>query len=137
MLLTGMENVIPDRIDGLDMWPAIASCETGLREEVLINIDEDNYEAIRRTKYKYIRSRSVSDSGWVGDNGKSPSEKRPPYPPETVLRSEAGVAIATVMAHHNISLNSQEILNLRRQTEIHCNITDTKVDRNGMNDCSV
>ncbi|XP_014470861.1 PREDICTED: arylsulfatase B-like [Dinoponera quadriceps] len=112
------------KIDGLDMWPTIVSDETSPRKEILINIDE-NYEAIRNSRYKYVRRQSLKYSDWIGDSGKNPTEKQPLYPPEAVLRSKAGIAIASMTAGDNITeLDSQKILKLRQQAEVHCNVTE-------------
>ncbi|XP_014470868.1 PREDICTED: arylsulfatase B-like [Dinoponera quadriceps] len=110
------------KIDGLDMWPTIVSDEHNPREEVLINIDK-TYQAIRNRKYKYVHGQTKESSKWLGDNGRSPTETRPLYPPETVLHSKAGAAIASV-TKNTAELNSQKILQLRQQAEIHCNVTE-------------
>ncbi|XP_014470869.1 PREDICTED: arylsulfatase B-like [Dinoponera quadriceps] len=110
------------KIDGFDMWPTIASDEINSREEVLINIDK-TYQAIRDRKYKYVHGQTTQSSKWIGDSGKNSTEKRPPYTSETVLRSKTGAAIASVT--NNIAeLNSQKILQLRQQAEVHCNVTE-------------
>ncbi|XP_014470860.1 PREDICTED: arylsulfatase B-like [Dinoponera quadriceps] len=110
------------KIDGLDMWPTIVSDETNPREEVLINIDK-TYQAIRNRKYKYVHVQTKESFKWTGDSGRSPTEKRSPYPPETVLHSKAGVAIASV-TNNTAELNSQKILQLRQQAEVHCNVME-------------
>lgn len=83
-------------------------------------------------------------STWIGDSGRSIIEKRPPYDPDRVLQSKAGIAIASVQSTGSRSkrndwtktvqfpienskettLTSQKILKLRREAEVCCNVTE-------------
>lgn len=122
-------------MDGYDMWSTLVSDDVSRRNEVLINIDDiSNYSAIRIGNFKYVSGETQTGSRWIGESGKSVYEQSP-YDPEKVLRSKVGVAIATtqqkemtqVQAVKNSEdnmLTPQEILQLRHQAQIHCNVTE-------------
>ncbi|XP_039310041.1 arylsulfatase B [Solenopsis invicta] len=135
------EQNIP-KIDGRNMWPTLVSDKHSPRHEVLINIDDiDNYFAIRRGNFKYVNGETSLRFTWVGDSGRSPNENRPPYNPEKVLHSKAGIAIAHTIQrisgwkrldqiHVNVKrseksiLTSDKILQLRQQAEVYCNVSE-------------
>lgn len=119
------------------MWPTIVSDEASPRKDVPINIDDswtfsnfNRYTAIRNHKYKYMYGFTTSSTGWVGQSGRSSLETRPSYPPETVLNSAAGVAIASVTVSDDVALTSQKIRKLRKEAKVRCNITKEEQVRN-------
>ncbi|XP_032690585.1 arylsulfatase B-like [Odontomachus brunneus] len=123
--------------DGKNMWETIKYGKLNPRNEVLININDIfHYEAIinvtdENVMYKYVRGQAPLTSNWVGDSGRNPSEKQPPYLPATVLDSKAGAAIATVTTSNNKSaLIAQDILRLRQEATVHCNVMKENKARN-------
>lgn len=115
------------------------------RTEILINIDEiDNYSAIRRNDFKYLIGSVKNGDFWYGETGRpmnfSIEGISPKFNPQNVLQSKAGIAISQLnlssiheIDEKNISqkrnyiesqerLTSREILLLRRDAELICNL---------------
>lgn len=109
------------------------------RDEIIINIDEiDNYSAIRKGDFKYLNGSAKNGDSWYGDTGrpeKFPTEGiSPKFNPQDVLQSKVGIAISQLNlssiqrtdekkpSSRQMTLTSREILTLRRDAELICNL---------------
>jgi len=133
--IAGVRKKIP-YIDGHDMWPILVSGGVSRRHKIVINIDDiSNYSVIRIGNFKYVSGETEARFTWIGESGK-PVAGQPPYDPEKVLHSKAGIAIAKIQEKektqtHSIVENSedniltpQKILQLRHQAQVRCNVTE-------------
>lgn len=135
------------KIDGLDLWQAIAKDLVSPRSEMLINIDDiSNYAAIRYGNFKYITGDVGIDNEWLGESGE-PNEEfgfPPAYDANGVLQSKAGIAIAGVITARQVMesrrrrnidevdtkrsqinmLTAQELIDLRRKAVVKCNVDE-------------
>ncbi|XP_043483338.1 arylsulfatase B-like [Leptopilina heterotoma] len=126
------------KIDGKNLWSTLVTEENNPRDEIIINIDEiDNYSAIRKGDFKYLNGSAKNGDSWYGDTGrpeKFPTEGvSPKFNPEDVLQSKVGIAISQLNLSsiqgtdeknpsHKMTLTSREILTLRRDAELICNL---------------
>lgn len=125
-------------VDGFNMWPELSmKLSTYIKYVPLIIDDIEGYEVIFYYNWKFINGTNKSSRfTWLGDSGRSPDESRAPYVPERVLESKAGAAITWVRINRRLSkkkerrvnridkLTPAKILQLRKEAEIHCNVTE-------------
>lgn len=126
-------------VDGFNMWPELSmKLNTFTRRYVPLIIDDiEGYEVIFYHNWKFVNGTSKSSRfTWLGDSGRSLDESRPRYVPERVLESKAGAAITSVRTNRRLSkirkkrvdridkLTPAKILQLRKEAEIHCNVTE-------------
>ena len=145
-LKTGLDPKNLGNIDGMDLWSTIVSEKNNPRSEVLINIDEiENYAAIRRGDFKYVIGSVKNGEFWYGETGRPEQEEiegiSPEYKPQEILMSRAGIAISGVITSEQVKdirafrkskisgwkprvqmLTSHNILKLRRDAELKCNV---------------
>lgn len=128
ILLPGVTNI--SNIDGVNMWPMITYDKGNPRSKMVINIDnkwtisnQNRYSAIRIGDYKLVQGSTEANTEWIGDSGRNSTEEQPPYKSDNVLNSTVGIAIASLTTN---KLTSEEILDLRQQAEVRCNVTEAE-----------
>ncbi|KAK2581658.1 hypothetical protein KPH14_002156 [Odynerus spinipes] len=137
------------KIDGMDLWQAIAKNRISPRSEVLVNIDDiSNYAAIRYGNFKYMTGDVGDNNEWLGESGEASEESGfpPAYDPNRVLQSKAGISIAGVITAQQVleskrrkksidnedterrsnanMLTAQELLELRKRAVVKCDVRE-------------
>lgn len=123
-------------IDGVDMWPSLKLDEPSSRHELLVNIDPiDKYSALRQGDYKCVIGSGIPSDQWYGETGRNGNQYAegisPDYDPESVISSKAGVTFAEEITADSQTQSSAmklittgEILALRSQAEVECNVKE-------------
>ncbi|XP_017765619.1 PREDICTED: arylsulfatase B-like, partial [Eufriesea mexicana] len=110
---------LEENLDGTNQWSTLVSGEKSKRETILLNIDEvENLSAALLGRYKLIRGAKLMFGDYYGDTGTSDSY--PKYNASNTLHSLAGTAIANML---NFTLNPEQVIKLREQARIVCNVT--------------
>ncbi|KDR15167.1 arylsulfatase B-like isoform X2 [Zootermopsis nevadensis] len=103
------------QLDGVDQWSALVDDTPSRREEVLLVLDErHNVSGLRIGHWKYVTGYRAGLDGYSGDIVLGTTD--PPYNPEEVLQSDAGLALATV----KLRASAADILRLRSQATVTC-----------------